>query len=144
MLRRIPGIERIRHRIGKIPFTHRVRPYRQTVGSTATAARAFAIVIAQHTKQRRGLAKRPEKISLRKILFGRSLTIHVLFSHESVTQINVKIRLGGHCAGQRLLIDSGLGVLVEVRVGGDGEPESAAGWARRVKANLRALRMPQP
>ena len=100
-------------------------------------------MIAEHEEQRRGPAELAEVEPLREVLPGGVLSALVLFGHERVAEINVKIRRVGERVGQRALIQASADAVVEVRVGGDGEGERAAWRTLGVEIAFRAVRAVQ-
>src|SRR5690349_13745975 len=69
---RVARVERIRPRIWKIAPALLERPRRHAAGGAVVAGATFAIVIAKHEEQWRGMAEQSEVIALGDVL-GKSL-----------------------------------------------------------------------
>ena len=139
-LRRVvPGIETVGNGVGEVSLSRQVRPNGKAVARAVVIFTALSIMCAQGEKDRRGRADLPEIVTLCQILFGSLVAATVLVGHEKVAEIDVEIRLVRPDIGQRLAINIGAGVFVEVRIGSQRKGEAAAGRSRGVKSVFRTV-----
>ena len=129
----VAGVKRVRHRIGEIARALAPGPSGGTVGRTNVIARALAVVDTQGEQHRDAVADAAEVIPLRCVVPRRRIAIGVLVGHEQVAEVEVEIGAVGADIRQCALVNSGTGVLVEVRVGGEREGERGAGRAGGVE-----------
>jgi len=113
-------------------FAHQVRPDGE--GFPIASAGAFAVVISQREEQGRGGAELAEIEALRKVLLGGGFARGVLLGHERVAQVDVEIRFVGKRVGERLLVNGGIGVPVQMGIRRDRESERAVRRARGMES----------
>jgi hypothetical protein len=82
-------------------------------------APALAVVVADDEMHRR--AEQREIALLVHVLLRSVDAVGVFLGHERVAEIHMKQRLVRRCARQRPLVKRAVGVVVQMRVGGDSE-----------------------